>query len=301
MRLHLAPSGNKSNKKLAAQMKQVWTSRNRSFLIGLARASGGAILFALPMLMTMEMWWLGFYMHPLRLGLLIVLAVPLLTGLAFYSGFEKRVSLKGAVVDAFVGYAVGFVCSALVLTLMHVIDWSMSIDELIGKITLQAIPGGLGAVLAASQLSLSEDEVDAERDRPCVNAIQGYLRELFLMLAGGLFLAFNVAPTEEIVVIAYKMTAWHAIVLLSVSMLVMHAFVYVVKFRGQEEKPEEDSWWRVLLRFTVVGYGLALLVSFYCLWTFGRTDDTDVGQSLVMAVVLSFPASLGAAAARLIL
>lgn len=33
---------------------------------GLARAFGGSIIFASPLLMTMEMWWLGFYMNRKR-------------------------------------------------------------------------------------------------------------------------------------------------------------------------------------------------------------------------------------------
>jgi uncharacterized membrane protein len=45
----------------------------RRFTIGLARAFGGAILFSFPMLMTMEMWWLGFYIDPFRLALFILL------------------------------------------------------------------------------------------------------------------------------------------------------------------------------------------------------------------------------------
>jgi hypothetical protein len=32
----------------------------------LARAAGGAILFSLPIMMTMEMWWLGMYMQSKR-------------------------------------------------------------------------------------------------------------------------------------------------------------------------------------------------------------------------------------------
>lgn len=281
---------------------QPMSASNRSFLVGLARAAGGAILFSLPMLMTMEMWWLGFYMHPLRMGLLILLAVPLLSGLAFYSGFEQRVSLLGAVVDAFVGYAVGFACAAVVLGMMHIIAVGMSAEELVGKITLQAIPGGLGAVLASSQLGLSkQSQAEEDQGLPSVGLLPAYFRELFLMMAGGLFLAFNVAPTEEMVVIAYTMTGWHAALLLVVSIVSMHAFVYVVQFQGQEDKPEEHAWWSVFLRYTVVGYALALLVGLYCLWTFGRTDGTDFRQTLVMMVVLGFPTSLGAAAARLIL
>ncbi len=280
---------------------------NRDFLIGLARATGGAILFALPMLMTMEMWWLGFYMQPVRLGLLIILAVPLLSGLAFYSGFKKQMSLLGAIVDAFVAYAVGFMSAALVLALIAEIDFTSSPEELIGKLSLQAIPGGFGAVLASSQLGLN-DEADTLPGTPedhlsdtASGSSGAYLRELFLMLAGALFLAFNVAPTDEIALISYQMTAWHAIALVVVSLASMHGFVYVVQFRGQESRAKDQSFLSVFLRFTVVGYAIALLVSFYCLWTFGRTDGDAFEQIVTMAVVLAFPGALGAAAARLIL
>jgi uncharacterized membrane protein len=40
------------------------TAGAQETLAGLARGLGGAILFALPLLMTMEMWWLGFYRSP---------------------------------------------------------------------------------------------------------------------------------------------------------------------------------------------------------------------------------------------
>jgi uncharacterized membrane protein len=42
-------------------------------------------------------------------------------------------------------------------------------------------------------------------------------------------------------------------------------------------------------------------VSAYVLWTFGRFDGEAPALVLTQAVVLGFPASLGAAAARLIL
>src|SRR5687768_15817555 len=64
-------------------------SDTRHFAIGLARAFGGAVIFGLPMLMTMEMWALGSTMEPLRLALLVLLSIPLLIGLSHVSGFEE--------------------------------------------------------------------------------------------------------------------------------------------------------------------------------------------------------------------
>jgi uncharacterized membrane protein len=51
----------------------------------------------------------------------------------------------------------------------------------------------------------------------------------------------------------------------------------------------------------MVAYALALLVSLYVLWSFGRSDGLAFGELLMQTVVLGFPAAIGAAAARLIL
>ena len=56
--------------------------RSRQYWSGMARGTGGAILFSLPTLMTMELWQLGFYAGRLRLVLFLVLAIPLLFGLS---------------------------------------------------------------------------------------------------------------------------------------------------------------------------------------------------------------------------
>jgi hypothetical protein len=39
---------------------------DRRFLIGLSRAFGAAIFLSLPLLMTMEVWQLGFYLDRFR-------------------------------------------------------------------------------------------------------------------------------------------------------------------------------------------------------------------------------------------
>ena len=95
------------------------------FAVGLARAVGGAIIFGLPLLMTMEMWSLGFYMDRLRLALLVALTVPLLVGLSHVSGFEDTFDVKEDTVDAFVAFAVGFVVGAGVLALFGVLRGGM--------------------------------------------------------------------------------------------------------------------------------------------------------------------------------
>ncbi|MDI6028249.1 TIGR02587 family membrane protein [Corticibacterium sp. UT-5YL-CI-8] len=268
-------------------------SSHRRVLKDFGRAAGGALVFSLPILMTMEMWALGFYIDRARLLLLVVLALPLLVILSRHIGFEQTQRWRDDILDALVALGVGLAVSTAILLLFEVLGPAMSLDEIIGKIALQAIPASIGALLAKSQFAMQDDDADAKEDT--------YAGEMFLMAVGALFLGFNVAPTEEMVLISYQMTEWHTLAMVLLSLLVMHGFVFAVGFAGGTEIGPDTPWWSELLRLTIPGYLIALLISVYLLWTFGRMDGASLQQMITAAVVLGFPASVGAAAARLIL
>lgn len=287
-------TGNGATDDSSRQAREEARQLRRQFLVGLGRAFGGALIFALPMLMTMEMWWLGFYTDRLRLALLLVLAFPLLVLLSYHAGFERTLQWRDDLRDAAIAYAIGILASAVVLTVFGIVRVGTPPVEIIGKIAVQSVPAGIGAMLGRSLLG-------KESARPAENGGRpSYASELFLMGAGALFLGLNVAPTEEMVLISYKMTEWHALALIGLSLLLMHAFVYSVEFKGTHAIPE-TPWWSGFLRFTIAGYAIAALVSLYILWTFGRTDGLAATHAIMAVVVLGFPASVGAAAARLIL
>lgn len=270
----------------------------RETVTALARASGGAILFGLPLLMTMEMWSLGGYVERTRLVAMVLVNIPLLVALSHYIGFEPTGRIRDDVADAFVAYLVAFAASAALLAVFGEIDLSMSWDEITGKLVVQAVPGSIGAALASKELAGDDDGDDdgcAGEEDPT------YLADLFYMIVGALFLAFNMAPTEEMILIAYQMSPWQPLLLALISLGLMHAFVYAVEFRGQHSRPPGMSLAAAFLRYTVVGYALALLVSLYVLWSFGRLDGVSLDAATSIVVVLSFPGAIGAAAARLIL
>jgi putative integral membrane protein (TIGR02587 family) len=257
------------------------------------------MFFALPLLMTMEMWWLGFHMDRGRLALFMLLMVPMLIALDHYSGFEDTASWGEDVVDGMVAYGVGFVASATVLALLAVIGPAATTREMVGMVSLQAIPASFGAVLAHGLLAgAAEGEEDVEERR---KREAGYPAQLLFMGAGAVFLAFSMAPTEEMILIAFRMTPLHGLAVMAASLLMMHGFVYAMSFRGAPRVGDDAAGWSLFLRFTVVGYAIALLLSAYVLWTFGRYDELPLALRVREAVVLGFPASLGAAAARLIL
>jgi putative integral membrane protein (TIGR02587 family) len=266
----------------------------RHFLTGLGRAAGGAIIFALPMLMTMEMWALGFTLDVWRLCFLLVVTVPLLLGLSYYGGFRRTFSLKDDLADVFVGLLIAGLMSIFVLWLFGVLTLETSLREAIGKIAVQVVPGGIGAMLARSQLGGDSSTADLRRER------SSYWGELFLMATGALFLSFNVAPTEEIILIAFQMDAWREAALALASLFLMHVFVYVSNFKGGDGRGAA-SHLSMFLRFSLTGYMLSLSISMAMLWIFGRSDGLSFYSFLSAALVLGFPASIGAAAARLVL
>ena len=266
----------------------------RDLVVGLGRAAGASLLFSIPMLMTMEMWFLGVHMDRFRLALFLILTIPLLSALSYFSGFEEVDNLAAQVADAFVAYLVGLATALALLYLLGTLTPAMRPVEIVGKATLQAIPASMGAALARTQLGGSID-ANLKRREP------GYFGELFLMAAGALFIAFNIAPTEEVLVIAFRMDAWQSLVLVVLALAIIHGFVYALEFRGGSEIPEGSTIQRAFLQFSVTGYAIALGVSAYVLWSFGRFSGMGYAEAVMITVVLALPASLGAAAGRLIL
>ncbi|HWU94868.1 MAG TPA: TIGR02587 family membrane protein [Sphingomonas sp.] len=270
---------------------------NRDYAIGLARASGGAIIFGLPLLMTMEMWAIGLHIAPARLILFMVFNLVVLVILSRFGGFERTATLIEDVLDALAAQAVGILTAIAILSLFGVIRPGGSMAELVGQVAIQSVPGSFGAMLARKQLGAG----DVDDDESLAQRSAGYAGQLFLMLAGALFFAFNVAPTEEMLLIGYKMSAWHALVLAGLSLGLLHALVFAVGLAGQEAAPKGYGSARLFLAFTVPGYAIALLVSLYVLWTFGSVDGLGVPTLARIVVVLGFPAAVGAAIARLVI
>lgn len=272
------------------------------FLAGIARGFAGALLFALPMFMTMEMWELGFYMDRTRLLVLLLVNVPLLTVLSHRIGFEQTSGLRQTVRDAVIAYALGMVASTLILSSIGVLQVGQTSHEIVGMVALLAVPASVGAMLGRSQLggTDNEDNSDDEED-PVQHREASYGGELFLMAVGALFLNLNMAPTEEMILLSFKMTPWHGLVVIAASLIVMHGFVYALSFHGSHDLAEGTPGWHAFIRFTLPGYVVAGCISVYSLWTFHQIDDLGSTQVLMAVVILSFPGAIGASAARLIL
>jgi putative integral membrane protein (TIGR02587 family) len=263
-----------------------------NFAADLVHDFGGAIVFSIPLLMTMEMWWLGFYMDRFRLALFLIFAFLLVMGISYIEGGEETFKIE--VLDALTACAVGYMVAVVMLFLFGIIKPGMSADEIVGKIALHAIPCSIGAILARRQLG--GEETDKEQRRQ-----DQYGGKIFLMSVGAIFLAFQLAPTEEMVLIGHQITGWHAAIMAIVSLGIMQAFLCSIEGEGRQSSFSAGFFWGVFLRLTIVGYALVLLLSLYVLWTFGRLDGAALSEAMMSILVLGFPAAVGASAARLIL
>ena len=149
-------------------------------------------------------------------------------------------------------------------------------------------------MLARSQFGATATRTRSEER---ARAFGGYAGALFMMVVGSLFLSLNIAPTEEVIEIAYTMTPWHALATVGAD----RRGDARLRLRPRRLSSDDMPWWGDLLRFTLVGYVLALAICLFTLWSFGRSTASASGRLLMTLVVLAFPAGLGAAAARLLL
>jgi putative integral membrane protein (TIGR02587 family) len=282
-----------SARESAADHRHVATT-NRQYAQALSRAFAGALIFCLPLLLTMEMWWLGFYLEPWRLAQLMIANLILLFGLSKVAGFEESHSWTDDVLDACSAYFAASVTTAAVLFLIAAVRPSMTFGEVIGMIAVQSVPASFGAMIGAKLLGEGEEIERSERWR------ETYPGTLFLMLAGALFLSFTAVPTEEMILIAFQIDAWHALAIVAVSVLMLHAILYVVGFRGQDQRLEAGHG-QALLRYTLPGFAIALIAAAYLLWTFGRLDGLHVGQAALAITVVAFPAAIGVGIAQVVI
>jgi putative integral membrane protein (TIGR02587 family) len=179
-----------------------------------------------------------------------------------------------------------------VLLIFGVVEPAMSADAINRTIAIQSAPAGFGAMVA--HLELDEPEARVGATHP-----HGLMDSAFLMAVGALYLCSSLASTEEMVLIAHKMSGWQVGGLMMFSLLMMQLFD---QYAVEEELggTAGRSAWPISIAMTFIGYALALAISAYILWTFGRSEGLAPAQLLKEITVLGFPAALGAGAARLL-
>lgn len=265
-----------------------------------ARGIAGGLLFGMPLIFTMEMWWLGLALAPEQLILALIANFGILLILEHYSGFREDSTFIDEVQDAVVAQGLGMIVSVLMLWLINILRPDMSLFELVGKVVMQTIAISIGISLSMSLLGDKEEDDDKKKQRRIDHA--GFWGNQAIALAGAIFLALNVAATEEPTMIGLQMQPWQSLSLLVLSVLLVFAITYALEFGGGIKHNRKRHWGHVLLSDSVATWATAFLCAAGILLLFGRIDmNTSLMASVQIVVCLTFATSLGAAAARILI
>jgi putative integral membrane protein (TIGR02587 family) len=251
----------------------------------------------------MEVWWVGTYTEPTRvLGVLLLTFVPVFI-LNRTSGFRpgKDVRLSDAVIDSIETVAIGLVTSALLLTLFREITPDTPLNEIVGKVAFEAMPFGIGIALAQHFLRRGRTDGDDDSDGDASRSnLRATLVDVGATTIGAVFIAFNIAPTDEVPMIANALGSYGLVLVILVSLLVSFCIVFVAGFRNEDVRHAQEGLFQHPTTETVACYLLSLIASAVMLWSYQRLDASAPWQeTLSHIIVLGLPACVGGAAGRL--
>jgi putative integral membrane protein (TIGR02587 family) len=266
-----------------------------------ARGMAGGLMFSLPLLYTMEVWWAGFVAEPMRLLLYLATAFVLLLGYNHYAGLHHDACWSEVVIDSVEEMGLGLVVAAAMLFLLGQIELDHTAYEILGKITVEAMTVAIGISIGTSQLG-GDDESRRRKSGAEVSAKTDatFGGQIVIACCGAVLFAANVAPTQEILMIATEshLTKLVGITLLSLALTAL--ILYYIEFTGSRRFVGAGSLVSVIIG-TTISYAVALVVSGAILWFFGRFDDVALLTCVSQTIVLGLAATLGASAGRLLL
>ena len=266
----------------------------------------GGLLFSLPLLYTMEVWWAGFSSHPLHLILYVLATFILLLGYNFYAGIRHDANLLEVVIDSVEEMGLGLLISAIALFVLGRITLDMTLSEAVGKITIEAMTVAIGVSVGTAQLGSASDDGDtgegesSSAGKKSSQAGSHFAGQLVIALCGAVLFAANVAPTEEIVMIAAEIPSWKLLAIALISMTLGAVILFHIDFKGAQQFAPAQGFAAILVG-SVITYAIALAASALILWFFGRFDGQALITCLGQTVVLGLAATLGASAGRLLL
>ena len=264
------------------------------------RAFSGAFLFGMPLLYTMEMWWLGATIETPRLIALLSLAFLANLGLASIAGFKRESTFRSRIDQATDAVAVGIIGSAVVLAVLNQIQLTEPLDSLLGKLILQSVPLSIGAMVANTVFSRALGDKSEATDEK--SPLRELLNDVGATAAGALFLAFAIAPTDEIPMIAAGLGSLHVAALIVLSLLVSYGIVFASGFDPQKRHPAREHALQGPVGETALAYVVSLIVAGASLFLLQRLGAGDSLSSVItQTLVLGLPACVGGAAGRIAL
>lgn len=285
----------------------------------LVRGASGGFLFGIPLLYTMEVWWIGSYTEPPLMLLILAITFIMVFLLNRTDGFRQLHPDQPlqAAMDSVEAMAIGTVSVTLILILLQEITSQTPLNEALGKIVLEGMPFSIGVALARSimqgnridsgseasdQSLFDQSSQQAETSRPSAKPDQynATLADLGATLVGTIFIAFNIAPTDEVAMLSAATSPPWLLAILFTSLVVSYGIVFAAGFTTQSQRLEQLGLFQHPIAETVITYLLSLLAAALMLWLFHRLSFADPWTIwFKQSLILGLPATIGGAAGRL--
>ncbi len=271
----------------------------RQELHNFTRAFSGAYIFGIPLLFTMEMWWIGEYAQLWKLLAFLALAFVANLGLNYVAGFKRERSITETVIQTIEVVAVGIIAAIVMLIVLNRVSLNDPLDSVIGKVVIQAVPLSIGASVSNEIFGRSDEKSRQGDDHVrALPAWQEFTSDVFATIVGGIFIGFSIAPTEEVTMLAAEVTYAHLLAMVLFTLLLSYGIVFASGFdRSQAEGPFQHP-----LTETTLAYVVSLAVSAVTLYLFDQVEPNDPIRAVITQVlVLGLPMTVGGAAGRLVI
>lgn len=270
------------------------------------RGASGGFLFGIPMLYTMEVWWIGSFSKQPRMLLAIAVTFIVVFLLNRTAGFRKTTNIRvsDAVMDSIEAIAIGIVCASCILILLREITLDTPLGEALGKAIFEGVPFALGVALASSFLSgdryqSQNDQNNSQpQDQTSINAT---LADVGATLIGATIIAFNIAPTDEIPMLAAASSPASRLAIIAASLAISYGIVFQAGFTYQQKRIQQQGIFQRPISETIFCYLVSLAAAAFMLWFFQQLSFDDPWQMwLSYTLLLGLPATVGGAAGRLL-
>ena len=279
----------------------------RQELAEIISGASGGFLFGIPLLYTMEIWFIGSYTKPPFLLVILTVTFIIILLLNRIEGFRPQESktLPGAIGETIETLAIGITCATLMLIILGRIDFQTPLSETLGKVVFEGVPFSLGVTFSRSLLSSEEDSKQSQADKIPENSHQkgiwqDTLADLSATLVGALFIAFSIAPTDEVTVLAASASPFKLLVIMAVSLLISYGIVFASNITNYQQRIQQKGLFQSPQNETVISYLVSLTAGMLMLWFFQKLAFSDSWLMwLRYSIILALPASIGGAAGRL--
>ncbi len=308
-------------------------------LRAILRGAAGSFLFGIPLLYTVEVWAIGSSTDSIRLLVVQAATFVVVLLLTQIEGFRRSLSIQPieTVLESIEALGIGIVCAAIALLLLRRITLETPLSEALGKLIFEGVPFSLGVTLARSTLERRRPDqrrslegnsiisnaisIPPENLRDTLgntlnetlgstlsntlgstlsNTLKGTLVDIDATLIGAIVIAFSIAPTEEIPILASDLPPWWLLLIMAASLLISYIIVFASGFTNRRERAQRGLLLSPLTE-TLVAYIVVLIASALMLMFFQQLSANDPWQEwLEDIIVLGLPASVGGAAGRIL-